>query len=480
MLTRRRFAQTIAGGAAALRFARAAAPPLNFVFIIADQHSGIAMPQAGDHIAKVPQLNRLAGQGVTFTNAFTAGMSCAPSRASLDTGLHVQTHGVRNNGIPLRAETPSIHQSFERNGFIVSSRPRGYAEYLKALGYEDVVSPIIGSKRMAKLIETPYKFETGRAGFAPGHQLDGYATDCALRFLEENRDNRFVCWLQLHGAHDPFVAPPPFDSMYDPAKLPLPAYKAGEYDRKPPRQKAAWKDWQHADQLSDAQIRTILAHYYGMVSHTDYQVGRVLDQLSHLGLDQNTVVIYTADHGDCMGRHRMFTKGFCFYEPAVRIPLIIRAPGLPAGRTVDRLVSGVDVAPTILDLLRLPPLPNPHGRSLVRLARGENDDWKDIVYGGQGFEGSDRAVMVRNQRYKFARYDDGGVELYDLERDPDELESVDQDPAYAKVRREIEAELVAWDRRHPHAPPSFSRNGDADRQAKIKQAFEAWMASQRQ
>jgi arylsulfatase A-like enzyme len=441
-----------AAGSAA--FAQPAQRPLNLIYIIADQHSGVALPAAGDPYVHVPNLERLARSGVTFLDTCTAGMTCAPSRASMDTGLHAGSHGVRTNGIALPSDVPSIHRELERAGYVVSQDPKHYDEWARSLGYEDMDGKIIGSRSMARLLPTPYRFATGRAGLAPEHTYDAYVTHSALRFLEQNRHRPFCCWVRLHGSHDPYVVPRPYDTMYDPAKLAMPAYRTGEYDEKPPRQKRAWRDSQHADQLSDDQIKTILAHYYGMVSHTDFLVGKLLDRVTELGLLDNTVIVYTADHGDCMGRHRMFTKGFCFYEPAIRIPFIVRAPGaFPHGKRVSQPASGVDILPTLLELMGLPALPAVHGQSLVSHWRGDLPVIDRPVYAGQGFEGRDRAVMLRTRRWKLARYDDGGWELYDREKDPDELRSVYADPAYAATFQRLKADLEAWDRAHTHREP---------------------------
>ena len=448
-LSRRQFLATIGGAACA----QPAASPLNLIYIIADQHSGICLPAAGDPYIKVPHLERLARSGVTFLDTCTAGMTCAPSRASMDTGLHVSSHGVRTNGLPIPADVPSIHRELERHGYIVSRDPKAYAEWAKSLGYEDIDNRIIGSRDMAKLIPTPYRFETGRAGLAPEHTYDAYVTNAALRFLEANHQRRFCCWVRLHGSHDPYVVPRPYDTLYDPAKLALPAYRAGEYDEKPARQKRTWSTNQHADQLTDEQLKTILAHYYGMVSYTDHLVGQILDRVEALGLTGNTVIVYTADHGDTMGRHRMFTKGFAFYEPAVRVPWIIRTPlPLPRHKIVRQPASGVDILPTLLELLNLPPLTNLHGESMVPHWREDLPVTDRAIFGGQGFEGVDRAVMLRTQRWKLTRYDDGGWELYDRQKDPDELRSLHDDPAHQDIFAELKGRLETWDRGHLHRP----------------------------
>jgi choline-sulfatase len=450
------------------------------VFIIVDQHSGVALGCAGHPLVRTPRLDALAKQGTLFTHAYTAGVTCAPSRASMDTSLRVQRHGVRENGVPLGNEYPTLWTILEKNGYTLSGQQRGptaqYLEWVSRLGYKDVASPIIGSKEKAQIIPTPYRYAVGRAGLSPEHTLDAWTVQRAMRFLDENKDRRFCLTVQLHGPHDPWVAPPPYDTMYRPSDLPLPPYRAGEYEFKPARQKRIWRET-GADRLTDEQIRIILAHYYGLVTYSDMLVGKVLDQLAALGLNENTVVIYTADHGDMMGGHRMFTKGFAFYEPAIRIPLIIRAPsGGPPGRKVHGAVSNIDFLPTTLELLGLPPARGIEGRSLVPFWHGAAKG-RAAVFGGEGFEGDDRLVMIRTTQWKLTRYDEGGGELYDLERDPNELDNLIANPKYAAVVRRLTRQLEHWDTEYPHAElriaPQAER-ADPQRWARVRVAFKEW------
>jgi arylsulfatase A-like enzyme len=461
----------------------------NLIFIIADQHSGMALGCAGHPVVRTPRLDGLAREGVVFTHAYTCGTTCAPSRASIHTGLHVQTHGVRSNSIPLREDCRSIWNLMDEHEYSLSDVPRTglyrrdqYLDWLTQLGYQNVISPIIGSADTAKIIPTPYRYEVGRAGLSVDHSQDAWTIRNAIQFLEENKDRRFCLWVRLFGAHDPWVVPAPYDAMYRPSDLPLPPYLEGEFDSKPPRQKRNWEST-GADQLSDDQIRTILAHYLGMVSYTDMLVGRLMDRISALGLDESSVTVYTGDHGDNMGHHRNFTKGYALYEPAMRIPLIVRAPGgLPRGAKVDALVSGVDFLPTILELMGLPAEPGLHGTSLVPLWRGNRQKAHDRVFACQGYEGLDRIVMMRTEDWKLTRYDDGGGELYDLREDPHELRNLIDEPHYSSTVRRLTQEMEEWDDRHPHVEPQITgamEQANPERVEQIREAFRRWKEKRR-
>jgi choline-sulfatase len=493
MISRRELVKSLtlaAGGVASSRIAGWAAPAVptgsanrNLIFIIADQHSGIALGAAGHPIVRTPRLDELASEGVLFTHTYTAGATCAPSRASMMTGKYVHSHGVRENGISLGDDHLTLGKILERNGFrsseVSDQTPlrKRHLQRLSELGYTDVVSSIIGSKAKAMIIPTPYRYETGRAGLVLDHTLDAFAIQNALQFLEENKDRRFCLWINLFGSHDPWFAPEPYDTMYRPSDLPLPPYRKGEFENKPAPQRRNWVST-GAEKLTDDQIRTILGHYFGMISHTDMLVGRLLDKVSDLRLKDNTAVVYTADHGDTMGCHRLFTKGFAFYEPAMRIPLIIRGPGEQRrSARIHAAVSGVDMLATVLDLLDLPAEQGLHGTSLMPLSQGASRSVHEQIYSGEGYEGYDRMIMVRTPEWKLTRYDGSSGELYHLRDDPDELNNLIADPRCAEVRKELTADLENWDRSYPRAPlqlpPSLVKEEPA-RAEKIRRDFEAW------
>jgi arylsulfatase A-like enzyme len=451
-MNRRTFLSAAAGAALARGQGQAARP--NLLYILIDQLSGLALP-GEDRIARMPNVAALARSGVRFSHAYTAAMTCGPSRASLDTGLYTQTHGV-GGGFRLSPDTDSLPRALERHGY-VSSHPNGYnleaeraehEKWLAALGYDAPLSSINGAESLARYLDLPLKWKCGRAGVAPEHGFDLYCADRAIRFLETNQTRPFACFLQLRGPHDPYMVPRPFDTLVDPAGLALPPYRAGEFAGKPKRQRESFET-QGASKMSDAQIRQILAVYYGMCAYSDAAVGRVLNRLDELGLTGNTVVALVADHGDCMGRHRMMSKDYGFYEPAMRIPMIFRVPGRRGGSVHNDPVSGIDVYPTLCDLLRLPQPKGAVGRSLADRWDGGGDPER-AIFASQGVPGKNRAVMLRTRRFKYARYDDGGSELYDLTRDPDELENRVEDPGYATQAGELREQVAQWERQYPH------------------------------
>jgi uncharacterized sulfatase len=450
MLTRRSFLAGVA--AKALRAQRARS---NLLYILVDQLSGLALP-VHDSNARMPNCARLAQSGFTFTHAYTGAMTCGPSRACLDTGLYTQVQSI-GGGYRPPDSIETLPKTLARHGY-VSSHPDGYSleaeraeheKWLTDLGYTAPLSSIYGVESMARYRDLPLKWKCGRAGVAPEHGFEAYCAQRAIRFLETNRDRTFACFLQLRGPHDPYMVPRPYDTLIDPAKLGLPPYRAGEFESKPPRQRQAFET-QGASRMTDAQILEVLALYYGMAAYSDSAIGQVLGRLSELGLDDKTVVILVSDHGDTMGRHRMVSKDYALYEPAMRIPLILRAPGArPRGVLNNDPVSGIDVYPTLCDLLSLPKPKDLHGVSLVGRWEGRIRDPERVIFSFQGTPGKDRAVMMRTPQFKLTRYDDGGAELYDMVKDPDELDNRIDDAAYAPVRERLTRQLEDWEWRYP-------------------------------
>ena len=454
-MNRRSFLLTAAGAALSRGQAQGQTGRPNLLYILVDQLSGLALPEE-DGNARMPNVAALAKSGVRFSHAYTAAMTCGPSRASLDTGLYTQTHGV-GGGFTLSPDTDSLPRALARHGY-VSSHPNGYSleaeraeheKWLAAMGYDEPLSSINGSESLARYLDLPLKWKCGRAGVAPEHGFDAYCADRAIRFVETNRTRPFACFLQLRGPHDPYMVPRPFDTLIDPAGLALPPYRAGEFSTKPKRQRESF-DTQGASKMSDAQIRQILAVYYGMCAYSDAAVGRVLNRLEELGLSGNTVVALVSDHGDTMGRHRMMSKDYGFYEPAMRIPMIVSAPGRRGGVVRSDPVSGIDLYPTLCDLLKLPQPRGIAGRSLAGRLDGGAGDPERPIFAAQGVPGKNRGVMLRTPQFKYARYDDGGSELYDVKRDPDELENRVDDPEYAARGGELKALVAGWEREYPH------------------------------
>jgi arylsulfatase A-like enzyme len=275
----------------------------------------------------------------------------------------------------------------------------------------------------------------GRSLIPPELLPETQITSQVLDLIEKNADRNFMITASWSPPHDLWVIPEPYYSLVDRTRIELPGdFDMPAWDRRGPSKRLG-------DIMGPEGIREYVAIYHGMVKYIDDQVGRVLKKLDDLGLADNTLVIFTTDHGDMAGAHGCIGKSiFSFYDDLVRIPLLMRLPGrIRSGVVVRRPVSQVDVMPTILDYVGLPAPKGIHGRSLRPLIEGRPVQWRDYAF----CQRADAGRMLRTERYKFTyRVKPRAVALYDLENDPHEDHNLADDPAHAKTVRQMHRRLV--------------------------------------
>ena len=267
--------------------------------------------------------------------------------------------------------------------------------------------------------------------------------------MQEKRRGPWLVSVNPFAAHDPFDFLREYYDRYDPKTLPPPRFRPGELDDKHPSQTAYYKALGF-ERTTELQRQEMKAAYYATIEHIDAEIGRLLAWLDEAGQRENTPIIFTADHGEMLGDHGIFTKGPFLYDPAVRVPLIFSWPGrVRAGRRYDGLVELVDIVPTIHDLLGLEIPERVQGKSLAPILTGEIPPavHKEGVYAeyynsnpAVSLPGRKRvyATMWRDKRYKIiVHHGEEYGELYDLEKDPDEFENRWADPAYRDLRFDL-------------------------------------------
>lgn len=289
-----------------------------------------------------------------------------------------------------------------------------------------------------------------------------WTADRALAWLgQQPRDQPFCLWVSFPDPHHPFDCPLPWARLHDPADVDLPQHRVRDLDERPwwhravlenepvgPAEAVATrKAYSRIPPQTDAQLREIVANSYGMISLIDHQVGRILIALDELGLAEDTLVVFTADHGEWLGDHGLLLKGPMPYEGLLRVGLIMRGPGVPAGQVVSDPVGTLDLAPTFLDLAGVAPTAPLHGASLAPLWRGEAgrevalSEW-ELLPGRAGVALSLR--VARGRRWKLTlELRSGAGELYDLATDPHECVNRFGDPACAAEQAELEAAIHA-------------------------------------
>jgi len=476
---------------------------------------------AGNPVVRTPNLDRLAARGTLFSRAYCNNPICMPARAGMFTGLLPRDHGVRINGQALRKDLPTLPRVLADAGYrthatgklhltpwVPKVSPPDTSTYPECMEYWNDGS-------IVEFPEPYYGFQTvdfvgGHTSYAYGEyvpwlkerggdpadltekraleqsstQLDcykmavpeelhynRYIADSTIRAIEDSAADDappFFAWCSFPDPHHPFAPPAPYCDMYDPAEMPPPARREGELDDLPPvyRRIISGQVKPHNcdnSAISDEDYRQILALTYGMVTHIDTEVGRVLDALDRTGECDNTIVAFISDHGDMMGDHRLFYKGLYTFRGCVNIPLIMSAPGMQAGRATNALVSQIDLMPSVLDLCGIPvpgseweeqeaafergfeaPLNLRPGRSWKGLLDGSVDSIRDSVV----IENDDptsgynaRALVTDTHRLTVYPGTEGG-ELFDLQNDPDELHNLWYDPTHSELRSQLLRKLL--------------------------------------
>ncbi|MBC7234811.1 MAG: sulfatase-like hydrolase/transferase, partial [Chloroflexi bacterium] len=406
-----------------------------------DQQRWDTVGAYGNPLGLTPNLDRMAQEGVRFDLAFTAQPVCGPARCLLQTGMYPTVHGCFRNGIPLPEDATTLAHRLKAVGYEV-----GYIGKWHLGGTRD--QPVPKERRggysdywlAADLLEfTSHPYDGGYFDadnhFVPfeGYRVDSQ-TDHAIEYLR-TRDGHapfflFLSYLEPHHQNDynRYVAPRGYAERY------------ANYD--PPKDLVGQEgDW-----------RENLPDYYGICASLDENLGRLRAELERLGLAENTVILFTSDHGSHFRTRNAEYKRSC-HEASIRIPLVAWGPGFKGDKVVDELVSLIDVPPTLLEVAGIEPPREFHGHSLMPLVRGEKVNWPQEVFVQISEAQVGRALRTKRWKYGVDAPDRDGrrdpdspvyVEqyLYDLEADPHERNNLVGDPRYRQVADELAERLV--------------------------------------
>jgi arylsulfatase len=453
--------------------------PANILFITCDQLRRDTLGCYGDPIVQTPHIDALAEGGVRFTQTYTAYPVCGPNRGSLVTGRYPTVHGLTHNGVILPQREMTMMEALRRRGYAtygvgkthfgpqwrfppdggplvdptpdlaVNPQPEGwelpwygfervlitedhkigpYEDYLNCHGYSIWDDPHSFSYPQHQCVRSAYPVE---------HHQTTWIGDRAVEFLEQHPPEQpFFLWASFVHPHHPFTPPAPYDTMYDPADMPAPRWLAGEAESWP----EAYRRKHYArrqgvlgghedigmDAISDDEWRRVRAFYYGMITLIDVQVGRLMETLRRQGMLEETVIVFTSDHGEMLGDHHLVFKGTTFDE-VTGVPLIVTRPGeAQAGAQRDLLTNSIDIMPTILDAVGVPIPAGVQGVSLLPAL----DDATLTVRDATLIEnvGVRRSVRTHDALLTWHGYGQLG-ELYDLRRDPHCHVNLWDDPA---------------------------------------------------
>jgi len=464
----------------------------NIVLIMADQLAAGFIGCYGSGVDSTPTLDRLASEGMRFDRCYAHVPVCAPNRAAVFTGRSAEINGMVTNDLVLRTDNPSFAQVLKDNGYrtggfgkfhltpwqeqspedfawlgfdesvrSVDSRYGAWLEWIKR-EHADYYEMALGScfpmaymneygkdkkdirpawEKARKKFFDPLRQASEWAPMYPSPlpaelQQTTFITDLALDFMqrhtEDHAEKPFMCFVSYCNPHHPYDPPAPYSTMFEPGDMPepipmaVPQYSCRLLD--------ACRDTSGVRNLSVETIRKVRAFYHGLIRLIDDQIARVVEFLKETNQDENTIIVFTTDHGDMMGDHGFFYKGVMHYDSCIRLPLIVRGPGVQKGAS-DRLTSSLDLFPTFCEWAGVECPPPLEGKSFAPSCTegGSEDGWPAVTV-----QFCSARSIVTNDGWRLTVYDeDDEGQMFNLRRDPTEQNDLFRDAAWKSKLMEL-------------------------------------------
>jgi choline-sulfatase len=487
-MTRRQFfVRTTAACAGTRTYAHARDPqrPPNVLLIMSDQHKRSCLGAAGDRVARTPHLDSFARTAVRFQQAYCSNPVCTPSRASLLTGLYTHHHESWNNATPLPPKHKTLAHHFGRAGYFtglvgkmhfVDAQTHGFDykldfnDWYQFLGpktklYADELSransgsglPEIDDlwrdfgdpwKGVRELDERKGPVATGRISKIPEQDhFESFVARESVRFLKRFRseDQPFFLICSFLKPHDPFMPAARFAHLFRPEEMQLPeTWGKVDLSRVPAEvRRSIEKNAPTPELRNPEEARKRIAYYYANLAQMDDCVGIVLHALRELGLEENTIVLYTSDHGEMLGEHGLWQK-FEFYEGSCGVPFLMRVPGVSRPGICEAPISQISVLPTLAELCNVPVSSPLDGVSFVQQIRQPETRSSLPVFAEYNLRNPQAKYMIRDGSYKFTFWTHDMPELYDLQADPQEMNNLALAPEHAKTVTHLQEKLFAW------------------------------------
>jgi len=480
----------------------------NILLITSDQQHWNTLGCVNNEV-KTPHLDRLTNEGTLFTRAYCPNPTCTPTRASIITGKYPSQHGAWSLGTKLSEEEHTVGEDFTKAGYRTALVGKAHFQPLHGTEefpsleaypvlqdldfWRDFNGPFYGFEHVELARNHTDEAHVGqhyalwmeekgcknwRDYFRPPTGNNNaqnrkwlipeeyhYATWTAERtnaLMEEYHQNgeNFFLWASFFDPHPKYLVPEPWDTMYDPQEITVPSIVEGEHENNPPhfqlaqQRKPDFSPWRESGKglhgfrshLHDRdELAKNIAIYYGMISLMDKYIGNILDKLDELGLADNTIVVFTTDHGHFIGQHGLIAKGAFHYEDMIKLPFIARYPGkIPAGRTCEALQTLVDLPTTFLSMA---------GVDIPRMMTGidQSQVWMDqanrarehIIVENRHEPTTIHVKTYVNDRYKITvYYNQSYGEIFDLQEDPGEINNLWDKPECADLKAELVTKLL--------------------------------------
>lgn len=441
----------------------------NILLITTDQQRWDTIGANGNPEIITPNLDRLVQSGTTFDHHFVQHPLCMPSRISMLAGQYPATLKITHMGVPVPQGLSVLPHFLKTYGYHTANigklhflphsnrdhrvpHPSYGFDHLEIADepgvYEDAYRAWVRRKKPEQVqkisaglppathvwqqtmglddgIEHPFK-SSGRSDFKRAIPFpadddlthSAFVAEQTIEYLRQrDPDQPFLCIAAFYSPHAPWMVPQTYLDMYDPDTLSLPSYPPGTV-----RPASADEDF------SDAQLRRAKHGYYAMVTEVDYHVGRIIAALQAEGLADDTIIVFTSDHGEWLGDHLRYGKGYPGEDSVSRVPLIIRVPGADSSGVRHEIIQAVDLLPTLMDLIGVQTPPHLQGRSYAPLLLG-----RDYVPRESALMEANGWKNLRTERYRYVIHDDGGEFLWDIQNDPGEYHNLADNPAAAEA-----------------------------------------------
>lgn len=437
----------------------------NVLFIMTDQQRWDTLSCNGNNAVSTPHLDRIAEEGAAFDHFYVNNPICVPSRCSFLTGRYPNAHKSRDLEYGLDDREIQLFQIFQNAGYRTGLLGKNHALSQQALSNFDAV--VLKRHQKTDMPQTGKPYESFIDPIPAEHYLTRVIGLEAHTFIEASqRDNKPFClWVSFPDPHTPFQVPEPYASKASKALIDMPIDR--KLNQSKPESQKILHDIQGLEQASEEDIIKLRAIYYGMVMFIDEIVGEILGKIQELDLDEDTIIIFTSDHGEYIGDHGLVRKSCHFYDCLLRVPFMMRWKNrIKPQRISNTMAESIDLLPTLLDLIGIDQPESVQGVSMEPVLMGRQAVHKEAVYAEVGNPKENKlskwqqresikplseaiwkstvvqGTMIRTMDWKLCLYGNGEGELYDLKQDPNEINNVYNHADYMEKELEM-AKLLA-------------------------------------